>query len=230
MPTSHSEEWKIAARFIAYYQKDWAKPFGGNDYAAFEGFCSGVRLYGRADIRNRPAAILMLRGAVLAMQEHNRHCAYLAIIAILDWEIAGALIPRLVPNGDTFSVPAFLKALGRHGDQNRPRLGRVDPDPERVPLIQIKLWPEAKTLDLSKATDRTALARLDPEDLVQAGWSFDAAFRWYYALCLLADVVSEEFLQDFGGGGIAEQQDSSTLPRPSWLPSEEELNAARATN
>ena len=229
MAVSHSEEFKTAARFITHYDKDWCKPFGGNDHAAFEGFCSGVRLYGRADIRNRPAAIMMLRGAVLAMQEHNRHCAYLAIIAILDWEIAGQLIPRLVPNGDQFSVHAFLRALAHRGDQARPRLGKVDPDPDRVPLVRVALWPGAKTLDLSQASDRAELARLDPERLIEAGWSFDAAFVWYYALCLLSNAHAEEWLQDCDAS-VAEAQEvgSITLPRPAWLPSAEELNAGVA--
>jgi len=74
MAISHSEEFKTAARFIAHYDKDWRKPFGGNDDAAFEGFCSGVRLYGRADIRNRPAAIMMLRGAVLGASLNLSDC------------------------------------------------------------------------------------------------------------------------------------------------------------
>lgn len=216
---THSESYKTAAGFIAHYcGPKWRAEFAGNDHFAFEGFCSAVPLWGRADAIHQPAALLMLRGAVMAIQEHLRHTAYLAIIALLDWEIAGRLIPQIVPSGDATSVVKFTLALSKHGDQDRPRLGPLQLDPARAPLLRLQLWPDAPMLDLAKASDRAQLSRLEPEDFVRHGWDWHAAMRWWFALCSLADSDAERWLDELEAGAVEAQRDGGlVVPMPTWL-------------
>lgn len=201
-PNAHSEEYKKAASFVLYYcGLKWRAPFCGNDHYAFEGFCSAVALWGRGDVETQASALFALRGLVAAMQEQNRHTAYLAIISLLDWGIAGRLIPQIVPKSDTTSVLKFIEALRTRGDQHRPQLGPLQPSRKHAPLLKLELWPGAPMLDLSKATDRAKLARLDPQELAdKGGWDQLTAFSWIHALCSLADSHAEMWREDQARG------------------------------
>lgn len=200
-PVSHSEEYKKAVALVLHYcGPKWIAPFGGNDRFAFESFCSAVALWGRGDVDTQANALPVLRGLVAAMQEHNRHTAYLAIIALLDWGIAGRLIPQLVPQGDTSSVLKFTEALRTHGDQHRPKLGPLQLQQKHPPMLKLELWPGAPSLDLSKASDRAQLARLDPQELADKGWDHFTAIHWWNALSSLADSHAEMWREDEARG------------------------------
>lgn len=202
-PVSHSEEYKKAVGFVLHYcGPKWIAPFGGNDRFAFEGFCSAVALWGRGDVDTQANALPVLRGLVAAMQEHNRHTAYLAIIALLDWGIAGRLIPQIVPQGDTTSVLKYIEALATRGDQHRTglELGPLQLHRKHAPLLKLELWPGAPLLDLSKASDRAQLARLDPQELAEKGWDQFTAIHWWHALSSLADSHAEMWREDEARG------------------------------
>jgi len=202
-PTSHSEEYKKAAGFVLHYcGQKWRAPFCGNDHFAFESFCSAVALWGRGDVQTQAYTLPVLRGLVAAMQEHNRHTVYLAIIALLDWGIAGRLIPKIVLPGDSTSVLKCIEALSKHGDHYRVQLelGPLQLRQKPPPMLKLELWPGAPMLDLSKASDRAQLARLDPQELADKGWDHFTAFHWWNALSSLADSHAEMWREDEARG------------------------------
>lgn len=202
-PISRSDAFKRAAAFIAFRcGARWMAPFGGNDTPAFEAFCSLVELWCRADLGNRAAATLGLRGALLAMQEHCRAYAYLAIVAIGDWHMVPRLLPEIVPDGDETSVQQFRSILQRRGEAS---LVRLEEKRLRVggTLLRLQLWPEGELLELQQ------LAPLNPSDLERHGWNQYEAFRWLFALRELAR--SSGILRD-DGSITGEEDDDAAVP------------------
>lgn len=193
-PISRSEVYKSAARFIAYRcGRGWLAPFTAQDHAAFEAFCSLVECF---SFGGGVGATLAMRAVLLAMQASVRHFAYLAIVAIGDWHMVPALLPRIVPDGDAESVARLRRVLEQSGE-----LEKLVPDspPRRMGTIalRLELWPGAALVEPRE------LFRFEHHDLKEKGWDTFEAFRWLYALQDLARGSGLEPAHDVPDGAAA---------------------------
>ncbi|MFO0580501.1 MAG: hypothetical protein U1A78_41550 [Polyangia bacterium] len=172
---------KRAAAFIKHRcGPRWLAPFTGNDYPAFEAFCSLVALWSRADLSHRAAAVMGMRGALTAMQESVRHVAYLAIVAIGDWFMVPRLLPYIVPEGDSTSPRRLAELLQQSGELGQIGAAAAHPPPKGAALLRLELWPGSGLVDLRQ------LQKVSADDLVSNGWSHYEAHRWLHALQYLA--------------------------------------------
>lgn len=203
---SHAEAFKSACRFItARCGARWMAPFVGSDFSAFEAFCCLVELWTRADTSQRGPTLISMQACVRTLQESVRHFAYLAIIAISDWELTGALVPRLLIEGDTTSLVRFREVLRSMNELlllHFPLELRLRAHP---PRLQLRLWEGGPLLDLSTSAGANGLLDARIEDLTAHGWSQDQAFHWLYGL---QELVQSAFR------AIPEQVEPAAAPGP----------------
>ncbi len=196
---SKSEVFKRSAEFIKYRcGPRWLAPMSGNDYPALEAFCSAAESWCRGDTHNRALAVQAMQALLSILQPHVRHFALMSIVSVSDWEIAGQVIPRLLPPDDDVTLQNLRTAFG--GEYSRLRIGQVPPTPRHGVPVVLTLWSGAAPLDLSTTAGRQALSEVDIQTLRENGWNVLKACEWLGVLQQLAGCHSEDYGQSTGGG------------------------------
>jgi len=163
----------------------------GNDYPALEAFCSTAESWCRGDYHNRALAVQAMQALLSILQPHVRHFALMSIVSVSDWEIAGQIIPRLVPENDDVSLANLRVAFGN--EFSRLRIGQVPAAPRYGVPVVVTLWTGAAPLDLSTTTGRQALSEVDIATLRENGWNVLKACEWLGVLQQLAGCHSEDY-------------------------------------
>lgn len=81
---------------LAGPRKDVLAPLTGQDYAAYRTFIHALELYCYSDGDGREHALLCMRYAALAMQQHTRWIARETIPHLLDWGDRETLWPKIL--------------------------------------------------------------------------------------------------------------------------------------